>query len=130
MAYSTLSNIQRSFGARNVATWSDPDRDGDTVTIAARQARAIVMADEEIDAVLRNGPYTPLPIVDIDGATPALINEISATLAGIWLYEINGISDVDPKSGQPVHRYQVKLNWARQTLADIRDGKRVIQGMK
>src|SRR5512146_856897 len=130
MAYSTIADIQRTFGGRNVADWSDPDKDGNATTIADRQARAILLADEEIDAVLRNGPYTPLPIVDVTGATPAIINEISATLAGIWLYEIKGVSDIDPKSGQPIHRYQTRLNWARQVLADVRDGKRVIQGMK
>jgi hypothetical protein len=129
MAYSVLADIQRTFGARNVADWCDPDKDGNPTTMADRWGRAIVLADDEIDTVLRNGPYT-IPLADLSGSTPTLINEISATLAGIWLYEIKGVSDTDPKSGQPIHRYQTRLNWARQTLNDIRDGKRVIQGMK
>lgn len=129
MAYITLANIQHTFGARNVANWSDLDSDGNTTTMAVRQARAIEMADEEIDSVLTNGPYT-LPIAELDGSVPPLIEEISATLAGVWLYEGNGVSDIDPNTKQPIHRYTAKLLWARRLLDEIRDGKRVIKGLK
>jgi phage gp36-like protein len=129
MAYSTLSDIQRTFSSRCVADWSDTERDGNTTTMTAKQNRAIEMADEEIDATLRNGPYV-VPLVKLDGSVPPLIEEISATLAGIWLYEANGVSDIDPNTKQPVHRYTAKLNWARQWLESIRDGKRVITGLK
>ncbi len=130
MAYTTLANIQRTFGARNVADWSDLDRDGNTTTMAARQTRAIEMADEEIDSTLANGPYTPLPTTELDASVPALIEEISTTLAGVWLYEGNGVSDIDPNTKQPIHRYTAKLLWARRLLDEIRDGKRVIKGLK
>jgi hypothetical protein len=129
MSYCVLADIERTFGTRNVTEWSNLDQDDNATTIAARQARAITITDAEIDAFMANGPY-PTPIIDLSGTTPTLINEVAATLTGIWLYEGKGVTDIEPKTGQPVHRYAYKSAWAWRVLKEIKEGTRVIPGMK
>ncbi len=117
MAYSTQTIIETIYGATNVAEWADMDNDEGAVDIAARIARAIVVADAEIDDRLRATCYQ-LPLANVSAVTPPLIAEISGVLAGLWLYESRGAIDVGD-DGKPIHSHSFRRTWAYETLRMI-----------
>jgi phage gp36-like protein len=119
MAYSAAADLYQVFGTTNVETWADLDND-DT-GVAARITEAITVADAKIDAILR-GCHLRIPVVTEGGATPVLITDLSAKLAGIWLYEARGSKDFNPKTQRPYHRYAFMKAEARRTLEEIRGG--------
>ncbi len=113
MAYSTETDLNNQYGSNNIQKWADLDGDADAGKISTRIAAAIGFADDEIDSQMRGGPY-PLPLVNDAATTPLLITDISAKLAGVWLYESRGVQDVTPE-GSPVHR----LHWQRKRAYDV-----------
>ncbi len=117
MAYCAQTDIERRFGATQVAKWADIDADGDATKIANRIASAIVYADVEIDDRLRGGPYT----VPFSSPTPATVTRISAELAGVWLFEGRGIHEWSPEGGGE-HRLSGIERKAREMLLAIRSG--------
>lgn len=113
MAYIVRADIEDVFGVDNVKTWADLDNSGNLTDIAARITVAITKADALIDDMLRGGMYT----IPFTGTIPETIKDISAKLAGVWLYEARGTSDVSESSGEPVHR----LTWARDSaMSNVR----------
>jgi len=129
MAYSAKANVEQLYGPDNVASWADLDNDEDVDKIAARIAAAILYADAEIDDILRGGPYA-LPLANSESTTPTSVVGLSATLAGVWLYERRGVEDFDEESGRPYHR----LAWAKKDaydkLKEILSNKRKIDAVR
>ena len=121
--YCTRSDIEDMYGAKNVAKYADLDNDADTTAIAARIARAIEAVGAEIDDVMRCCAYR-LPLETESGTTPTSIKYLAASMAGIWLYEARGGEEYDPRSGQPVHRYEHRKTSNCSTLEEIRAGQR------
>ena len=121
-AYCEKSNIVDCFGNTNVTQWADIDNDGSAVTIAARIARAIDVASDDIDDALRSGPYS-IPITTPTGTTPTVIVDIAAKLAGVWLYQSRGAEDTTQGPGQPLHMLSSVKGEAHLALANIRTGK-------
>ena len=80
MSYIAKSDIEDVFGKDNVAVWSNLD--GETDADTARIARAIVLAEEDVENRFRGGKYQ-LPFSPI----PEVVKNWCATLAGIWLFE-------------------------------------------
>ena len=115
--YCTRDDIEDLFGVENVKKWADLDGDGNAVSIAARIARAIVVASAHIDDRLRGGPYV-LPVA----GSPATLVDLAAALAGIWLYEARGVEDYDEATGEIRDKVNARRKRAEKTLRDIRSG--------
>lgn len=128
MSYCAKSDIESVFGVSNVDNWADLDNDADASKIAARIARAIVVAESEVNDIFRRTGYL-IPIVDADGNTPNTIENLTATMAGLWLYEARGISDQD-RDGRPVHRLRYMRLWVRNMLKEIANGNRKIDALQ
>lgn len=130
--YIAQSNIEDVFGSVNVSKWADLDNDADAAKIAARIAKAIAWAENEIDDRLRGGPYI-LPIVK--GTSPSMtvplaIIDTAANLAGVWLYENRGVQDFDQETGMAHHRLEWNRARAERTLKEILAGVRVLDANK
>jgi len=121
MAYITKSNIEAVFGVTNVTKWADLDNDGDATKIAARIAVAIAWAENEVDSRLRKSIYT----IPFDTA-PVDIVDVTANLAGVWLYENRGVQDFNPDTGMAVHRLTWNRKRAYNTLREILAGIRTL----
>jgi phage gp36-like protein len=129
VSYATKSNLEQVFGSTNVEKWADLDNDGDETNIAARIAAALDWADNEIDSLLRESRYD-VPITPLTGsATPPVIRDVAASLAGVWLYEARGVQDYNPDTGAAVHRLEWHRRRAHDTLSDIVRGKRRIDAV-
>ena len=122
MAYSDQDRIEDIFGTTTVDKWLNIDNDGNAATKTARSAKAIAVAYEDVNSILRSGPYA-IPVADEDGNTPETVAEAEATLAGVWLYEAYGTHDYD-KEGRGFHRYEFRKAWAYKTLEEIVAGIR------
>ncbi|HRV17846.1 MAG TPA: DUF1320 family protein [Myxococcota bacterium] len=119
MAYCTAENIQTIFGSHNVRVWADLNANNDEAEIEARIAHAIEIATAEVDSILAGTPYK-VPMTN----PPALITEITATLAGVYLYEGRGGQAIDPQSNTLAHPYMFKRMWALSILKELRTGTR------
>lgn len=102
MPYSTQADIESLFGVENVKQWSNLDNAADEAD-TDRIAAAIVQADAEIDDIMRNSIYA-VPLVGTQGTLTQITN-ISAKLAGCWLYRARGTNEVD-EGGKPIDRMQ------------------------
>ena len=123
--YCTKSQIEDIFGATSIADFADIDNDESAVTIAARIARAIAVASEQVDDAMRQSVYT-LPLTSSADATPLVIVDIAAKLAGCWLYEARGIENFQ---GQPVNQLATVKETALKDLAEIAAGTRRIDAL-
>ncbi len=121
--YCQKSDIVDLFGTINVTKWSDIDNNENAVTIAARIARAIDVASDDIDDQLRQSPHL-IPIVTAAGSPPTAIVDICAKLAGVWLYEARGTEDA-----KGMHRLSSVKGEAHLALANIRTGKTRINAL-
>lgn len=119
MPYCTQANIESVFGDTNVAKWADMDNDGSADS--GRIDRAISVADAMIDDVCRLTGLK-IPVQNAAGSTPTTIEELSANLAGVWLYEARGVMDFS-EGGEPNHRLAWHRHNARRTLHQIRTGQ-------
>lgn len=130
MAYSDADDLNEVWGTGNVTAWATL-ADGDSAgTIAARKTRSITMADAMIDAVARTAGYR-IPMQTIEGGTtPTLVNNLSAVLAGVWMYEAFGAKDFDPKSGAPYHRLTFRKMESEKLLDAIRVGQLDIDAVR
>jgi hypothetical protein len=115
--YCVKSDIVDIFGVKNIEKWADIDNDSNAVTIAARIARAIDVASDDIDDQLRQSSHL-IPISTPAGTTPTAIVDIAAKLAGVWIYEARGTED-----SKGIHRLSSVKGEAHLTLANIRTGK-------
>ncbi len=117
--YCTRSDIERIFGAANVTRWADLDSNGDTQAIAERISGAISAASAEVDSILAGSPIR-VPLATV----PVLIREVTASLAGVLLYEGRGTQGVSVEGGQVVHPYIFKRQWAVSVLEELKAGRR------
>lgn len=123
-SYCTSTDVKRTFGTKNITEWSDIEESG---SINETQITwAIDKASDEIDDYLRGTPYA-IPLKTAAGATPASIVDLAATLAGVRLYEMRGVQDV--QDGGPMHVLAWHRAWVRQELDAIRSGKRNLDAM-
>ena len=120
MAYCTKSDIENVFGVENVKTWSDLDNSGSADT--TRITQAIAVADDRIDDVARVIDYT-VPLANASGSTPDTVKDLSATFAGIWLYEARGSQDYNPQTGEVLHRLEFKRDRSEMVLDNLRTGR-------
>lgn len=121
MSYCAQADIELEFGADNVAEWADIDNDASAGTKAARIAEALLVADEQIDEVLRMTSLK-LAATQADGAgTPKTINRLARVIAGLWLYEARGAVDYT-RDGTPMHGHWWRRKWADDYLEKIRSG--------
>lgn len=127
MAYCAQSNIEDVFGIENIKQWSNLE--AADVTDTSRVARAIVVSDATIEAVARKNNLK-IPLQNSYGSTPPLVIDLSATLAGIWLYESRGVQDYHPQTGAALHRLEFKRDAARQMLADIAENRIIIDALR
>lgn len=117
MDYCTRTDIESLFGIDNVKNWADLDSDQDPDKIAARIVKAIAYAQADLDSRLLGGPY----VVPITTSHP-LITELTATLAGAWLYSARG--QLDAVSGDGTDRLATRRGEAVRTIKDILSGQR------
>jgi hypothetical protein len=117
--YCDRADIEDQFGIENVGKWADLENHGDDGLIEARIDAAIQWATNEVDDRLRGGPYE----VPIASPTHTMV-AVTATLAGVWLYEARGVQDFDEASGKPTHKLAWAKDRAEKILTDVRAGKR------
>lgn len=91
--------------------------------ISARVARSIVEAMSDVDSKMLGGPYT-VPIATAAGAIPERIKQITAALAGVWLYENRGVNDYDAKTKTAKHKLSFHQDRAYGELAEYRASQR------
>lgn len=101
----------------NVTTWADLDNDANASKITARIARAIVVAEDQVNAWLRGGAYA----IPFSGA-PTMIEDICAVLAGVWLYDARGVAEYGVGDGKVQHRLHHQRDTALTKLVEIRTG--------
>ena len=116
--YCVKADVENVFGVENVKQWSDIENAGSANT--TRITQAIAVASERIDDVARTINYT-IPLADEDATDSVTITDLTAVLAGLWLYEARGAQDYNPQTGEVTHRFEFKRQRAEQLLADIRD---------
>lgn len=119
MAYCTASDIEAIFGLGHVTSWATMDPEDSATTIAARKTLACNVASSWLDDILRATSFE-VPAVDSSGATPTTISDLSARLAGLWLYEANG-ADAANRDGA-AHRYSFMREDVYKRLEAIRTG--------
>jgi hypothetical protein len=117
----TRVDVENVFGAENVQKWADVDNCGDPTVIARRIDWSIAWATNELQDLLRDGPYVvdPLPVT----AAVTWVT-LTAMLAG-WMLSNPRVGEdtVDPAR-------QRKNSWALQhvqeTVHQIKSGLRRI----
>jgi hypothetical protein len=117
-------DVENIFGAENVQKWADVDNCGDPTVIARRIDWSIAWATNELQDLLRDGPYVvdPLPVT----AAVTWVT-LTAMLAGWMLSNPRvGEDNVDPAK-------QRKNSWALQhvqeTVRQIKTGLRRINAV-
>ncbi len=95
--YIDRSDVERRFGASNVATWSNTDND-DTGAIEATITEAISKAEAMIEDRFRGSRYR-VPFIATSGSLAA-VKDWAAMLAGYWLYTSRGMDEDDRFGGQ------------------------------
>ncbi len=120
--YCDSDDIKDLFGNDNVEKWADLDNDEDTTKIAARIARSITAAMADFDSRMLGGPYT----IPMTGTILEEVKQITATLAGVWLYERRGVEDYDAENETSKHRLSFQKDEAYQKIDQYRAGTRRI----
>lgn len=129
MAYCEDSDIEQIFGTENVDFWADLSGSDEASTKAARKEWARELATEMVDNILRGTPYA-VPAKSPSGSTPKTIVDLTARLAGLWLYEARGTDDMEFREGQPVHRLLMHRLYADKIIQEIRTGMLVLDALK
>jgi len=129
VSYCIQADIELEFGAVNVADWANIDRDGSAVTKAARIAEAILVADDELDEVLRD-TWLKITATQADGSgVPKAIVRLARRIAGLWLYE--GLGAVNyTRDGTPQHGFWWIRQWVDEYKERIRSGKVDINALR
>jgi hypothetical protein len=118
------ADVENVFGAQNVQKWADVDNCGDPTVIARRIDWSIAWATNELQDMLRDGPYVvdPLPVTAAATWVP-----LAAMLAG-WMLSNPRVGEdtVDPA-------VQRKNSWAlkhvQETVHEIKTGLRRINAV-
>lgn len=117
-AYINQADIETRFGTLLVAQWANfnPSTNPGTAS-PTRIAAAIASAEGQVNARLRNGPYT-IPVSGTDGTIPIDIVDVAAELAGCWLFVTNNLHQTKEAQATMKLRYEAAL----KRLLDIRTG--------
>jgi hypothetical protein len=142
MKYCLREDIERLFGAVNVAKWADLDADGDAVKVAANIDTALESAADEINDRMRGGHYLlPLRRAGTGSSSSSSNNEdvawapytirrvVAPAIAGGMLYEARGVLDQDPVTGEGIHRLRFHEKRAINILRAARAGARELDAM-
>lgn len=121
MSYAARTDLDDVFGSVNINKWADLENQQDSALITARIDRALVYADAVIDDTLRGGLYD-LPVVDKSSSTPTLIIDIATKVAAVWLYELRGSTDFDPKTGEVTHKLALHKKQSIDMLRRLKAG--------
>lgn len=97
--YLNNTSLNTFFGADNIKEWADLTGNKNATEIANRKAAMGFMADDTINAVLRDGPYK-IPFI---APFPVTVRNLATRLTGMLLYEHRGLTD----SGEQKH----ELHW-------------------
>lgn len=126
--YCVRADVEDVFGSENVVKWADLNNKGEADEVAARIAWAIRWASNEVDSRLRRFIYV-LPLANEGSVVPVEVVDVTATLAGVWLYENRGVQDFDPETGVMVHRLEWNRKRAERTLQEILAGTRMLDAV-
>ena len=101
MAYTTADQIYGVFGRTNARKWANTTGEMTEAEVDARVEAAIAWSDAWIDDSLRGTAYQ-LPLTSQSGGSLAVIADLSAQLAGTWLYMSRGLRDgkLDDRMGE------------------------------
>ena len=121
MAYSIRSDVDLIYGRRNVDKWADLDNAGTQAIIDARVTWAIALADAEIDSELSGTSYA----VPFTGTIPTLIKDLSARLAGVYLYDGRRLGDEEESTDQVRLHRKICAKRVKRIIA----GQQVIAGV-
>jgi len=129
MSYCAQADMELEFGAVNIAKWADVDADGDADKKANRIAEAILVADDELDELLRM-TWLKVSATQADGSgVPRTIVRLARRIAGLWLYESLGAVNYT-RDGTPMHGWWWLRGWIEDYKNKIRDGLIDIDALK
>lgn len=115
--YASYAGMRAKFGGTSLRKWAAVDGTENHSQIVETITAAIQSADTYVDDFLLGCPYD-IPFVT---AIPPTIRECANVLAGVLLYEAQGI--VDSEAGQEAQgRFKVNRQMAMRTLARIKGG--------
>ncbi len=118
-AYAVRADIELQFGQTNVTEWASMDGVVVEADVTAKVTEALAAAQDDVDGVLRGGPYT-VPFTTVPGP----IKRVTSTLAGVWLHRSRGLVNVDGDDPKSLASALTKLHdQAMNRLADIRAGR-------
>lgn len=117
--YATTSGMYLKFGQVSVDKWATLHGNTEAERTEAIRS-AIDRADTYIDAVLSQ--IYDVPFTAAKEGIPLLIRDIANMLAGVYLYEAQGVVDFNPDTGQVQHRFRSTKRDAEQQLARIKVG--------
>lgn len=118
--YATYAGMKAKFGETQLRKWGEVNGNDESGYVLAVE-RVMQIADSEVDNALAGCAYT-VPFVDPD--IPLQIRDIADALAGVQLYENQGVTDFNQENGQPMHKYQWHHKNAMQKLSQIKTGLR------
>jgi len=117
--YTDSTRIELMFGGDNVHKWlALNDRDS-PIDYALREYQIIKDAEQWIDDRLKGSFISEAFTEDI----PAIIQQIATEIAGVMMYEARGITDTNPVTGAPQHKYRFIRDRAEARLKDLKYGK-------
>ena len=114
MAYCVRADVEVIYGKDNVNKWGDINNTGELDEVTSRVSWAIDNADVYIDGKLKGGPYK-LPFT----STPALIKDLSARLAGHFLFQTRILDDEVPSEVSIAEQHK---RYVDQVLREIVSG--------
>lgn len=117
--YATYAGMKAKFGENQLLKWGEVNGNDISGYVLAIE-RAMQIADVKVDSALAGCAYT-IPFTTTPGI-PLQIRDIADALAGIQLYENQGVTDFNEQTGQPIHKYQWHHKNAMQQLSMIKTG--------
>lgn len=107
--YIDQTDIENVFGAGNVALWSNVDSTTErSAEDTARIALAIAYAENYVDDRFRGSRYA-VPFVESASGGRAVIDDMCAKIAGVWLYENRGSSAQAQDADSDRIRFHLKV---------------------
>jgi len=118
--YASYAGMIRKFGEVSLRKWASVNGDNEPEFVT-NVGNSAVYADEFIDSALSGGYYT-VPFTT-DPGIPVVIKDIADTLAGIHLYEAQGVIDFNPENQSSKHRFSRTKSQAKRMLSGIKTGR-------
>lgn len=119
MPYATRTDLEAVYGRENVETWADLENNDVEADVTARVAAALAFAEADVNNRLRGGPY----VIPLTLPVETIIVDLTAKIAGVWLYESRGIHDTNSETGVPQHKLMSHRNAATRTISELLSGR-------